>query len=164
MTASRCLRVVDTVHLRYERTLGHPVEDAFGWLTDYRDDDAERAGAIIQDREVVEETEDRIVLEGDLETLGRRMQGRAVVELDPPDHWTANLYDVKGRPSGVYDYRLEDADDGSHLVVDYEFAAPKLQHKLLLWLTRPLIRRELETMWDGFEAAMDQELAGKVPA
>lgn len=159
--------MVDTVTIRYERPLPHPVEDAFDWLTDYRDDDAERAGAIIQDRKVLEEDEDRIVLEGQLETLGRAVEGTAVVKLDPPDHWTAHLYDTKGRPSGIYDYALEPTDEGSRLVIDYEFAAPKLQHKLMLWLGKPLIRRKLDEMWDGFEEAMDTEIHGEgeaVPA
>lgn len=150
--------MVDTIELRYERTLAHPVEAAFDWLTDYRDDDADRAGAIIQDRRVIEETEDRIVLEGQLETLGREMDGKAVVTLDPPDHWRADLYDTKGRTSGVYDYRLEPTDDGSRLIVDYNFAAPKLTHKLMFWLSKPMIRRQLDDMWDGFEQAMDEEL------
>lgn len=156
--------MVDTVELRYERSLGHPVEDAFSWLTDYQEDDPERAGAIIEERRVVEEADERIVLEGELETLGRRMEGTAVIELDPPDHWTAHLFDTKGRPSGVYDYHLEPDTEGSRLRVDYRFGAPKLKHKLILWLTKPLIRRQLDKMWDGFEAAMDQEIAAKVEA
>jgi hypothetical protein len=151
--------VVDTVTIRYERDLDHPLEDAYRWLTDYRNDDADRAGAVIRDREVVERTEDRIVLEGELETLGRRMDGRAEVELDPPDAWTARLYDEKGRRSGVYRYRLEPTEGpGCRLVVDYELVAPKLRHKAMLWIGRPLIRRELATMWDGFVEAMREEL------
>lgn len=156
--------MVDTVTVRYERTLEHPVEDAFAWLTDYQEDDPERAGGIIQERRVIEETDERIVLEGELETLGREMEGTAVVKLDPPDHWRAHLYDAKGRPSGIYDYRLEPEADGSRLVVDYQFAAPKLKHKLLLWVTRPLIRRQLDEMWDGFADAMDRELTAAPPA
>lgn len=161
------LHVVDTVRLRYERALSHSVEDAFAWLTDYEDTDPERAGAIIEGRRVLEADEDRIVLEGQLESLGRRMDGTAVVKLDPPDHWRAQLYDTEGRPSGVYDYRLEERETGSHLVIDYEFVAPKLKHKLIYHLGKPLIRRELDKMWDGFEAAMDEEIGSQedpVPA
>lgn len=162
--ATGCRLVVDTVRVRYRRPLPFSIEDAYAWLTDYRDDDAERAGAIIQDRKVLEEDEDRIVLEGKLSTLGRRVDGTAVVKLDPPDHWRAHLYDTRGRPSGIYDYRLEPAEEGSELVVDYHLAAPKLRHKLMLWLGKPLIRRELDTMWEGFVAAMEEEIPEKIPA
>ncbi len=149
---------VDTIALRYERRLDHGLDPAFRWLTDYRDDDAQRAGAIVQHRRVLERSEDRIVLEGELETLGRAMEGTAVVKLDKPA-WTAHLYDTKGRPSGLYEYKLEPDGSGSRLVVSYRFAAPKLKHKIMLWLSKPLIRRRLDAMWDGFEAAMDEELA-----
>lgn len=151
--------MVDTVTIRYERRLEQPLDAAYRWLTDYQDDDPERAGSIIRKREVVEEDEDRVVLEGELETIGRTMEGRAVVELDPPDAWTANLYDQKGRRSGVYEYRLEPLDEGCRLIVDYQLAAPTLKHKALLWIGKPLIRRELATMWDGFVEAMREELA-----
>lgn len=151
--------VVDTVRIGYERVFEHPVEDAFEWLTDYRDDDAEKTGAIINERSVLEEREDEVVLEGQLETLGRVRTGRARVELDPPDEWTAHLEDGKGRPSGRYEYHLEDHPEGCKLTVDYHVAAPRLRDKLLLWVTRPLARREIDEMWDGFEASMDAELA-----
>lgn len=150
----------DTVTIRYERDLDHPLEEAFDWLTDYRDDDADRAGAIIQDRKVVERSEDRIVLDGELETMGRVVEGRAEVELDPPDTWTAHLYDQKDRPTGTYRYHLEDDGEGCRLVVDYEMVAPKLKHKAMLWLGKPLVRRRLDKMWAGFEEAMDAELSG----
>lgn len=154
----RAHSVVDTVCITYDRVFEHPVEDAFAWLTDYRDDDAERAGAIIQDRKVLEERDDEIVLEGELKTLGRVLDGRARVELDPPTQWTAHLEDAKGRPAGRYEYALEDHPEGSRLTVDYHVAAPRLRDKLMLWATRPLARREIDQMWDGFADAMADEL------
>lgn len=156
--------MVDTVTVPYTRTFSQPLDDAFAWLTDYDNQDADRAGAIIEDRRVLEEEDNVVILQGQLETLGRRMDGTAVVHLDPPDHWRANLYDTKQRVAGVYDYRLEPHHDGCKLTVAYQLAAPKLRHKLLLWLGKPLIRRQLDTMWDGFEAAMNQDLNGAPPS
>jgi len=156
--------VVDFVRIPYELTIEHPVEAAFDWLTDYQEDDADRADAIIQDRRVVESSEDEIVLEGQLETLGREMEGNARVSLDPPTSWTARLYDHKERLSGIYEYELEPIDESScRLTVDYRLAAPRLRDKLMLTLGRPLVRRELSTMWDGFVEAMDRELASPDP-
>lgn len=150
--------VVDTVRIGYERVFEHPIDEAYAWLTDYRDDDADKTDSIINDRVVLEEAEDEVVLEGQLETLGRVRTGRARVELDPPDTWTAHLQDEKGRPSGRYEYHLEDHPEGCKLTVDYHVAAPRLRDKLLLWVTRPLARREIDQMWDGFEQAMDDEI------
>lgn len=156
--------VVDTVCIAYERVLEHPLEPTFDWLTDYRDDDADRTGAIIQDRRVLERNEDEILLEGELETLGRVREGRARVELDPPNNrWVAHLEDPKGRPAGRYEYELEEHPRGCRLTVDYHVVTPRLRDKLMLWVTRPLARREIDTMWDGFAEAMDDEL-GAPPA
>ena len=150
--------MVRMVHQRYERDVAHPVDRAYAWLTDYDDDDAQLAGAIIKDRPVLERHPDRVVLRGDLEAVGRRMRGIAEVRLHPPDHWVAHLKDLKGRTSGVYDYRLEPRPGGSRLIVDYGFVAPKLKHVILFTLGRRRIRRELDLMWDGFFAAMDRDL------
>lgn len=150
--------VVDTVCISYERVFEHPLEAAFDWLTDYRDDDAQRAGAIIQDREVLERSEDEIALEGELKTLGRVRHGRARVELDPPNRWTAHLQDRKGRPSGRYEYELHDHPEGCRLTVDYHVAAPRLRDRIMLWATRPLARREIDEMWDGFADAMARDI------
>lgn len=153
---------MDTVSVRYERPLDAPLDDAFAWLTDYRDDDADRTGAIIEDRRVIEKSPDRILLEGELKTLGRRIDGRAEITLNPPDAWTAELYDTKDRPSGVYEYRLNPREEGCHLSVDYAFVAPKLKHKLMLTLSKPLIKRELDKMWEGFHQAMNEEIGPKL--
>lgn len=151
--------VVDTVCISYERVFEQPIDEAFDWLTDYRDDDAERAGAIIQDRKVLERTEDEIVLEGELKTLGRVLHGRARVELEPAEHrWVAHLEDRKGRPAGRYEYELDEHPDGCWLTVDYHVATPRLRDKLMLWTTRWLARREIGTMWDGFAEAMARDV------
>lgn len=151
--------MVDFVRIPYELTLDHPLEDAFNWLTDYEPEDADRAGAIIEHREVVESSEDEIVLEGQLETLGRNMEGIARISLDPPRAWTARLYDRKDRLSGIYEYELEPIDEDScRLTIDYQLAAPRLRDKLMLYLGRPLVKRELSTMWSGFQESMAEEL------
>lgn len=148
----------DWITIRYDRRLPVPRDQAYEWLTDYEEDDPDRAGAIIEERRVVEETEDRVVLDGRISTLGRRMEGRAEVELSPPDAWTAHLYDTKDRKGGRYEYRLEPEDGGSRLVVAYHVRAPRLRDRLVLTLAKPWIRREIDAMWDGFVEAMVDEL------
>lgn len=156
--------MVDTVCITYERVFEHEREDAFAWLTDYRDDDPERAGAIIRERTVLERTDEQIVLEGELETLGRVLTGRARIELDPPSRWVAHLEDRRGRPAGRYVYELSDHEDGCRLQVDYNVATPRLRDKLLLWATRPLARRQIDRMWDGFADAMAEEIPTEAAA
>lgn len=155
--------MVDTVRISYERVFAHPLDETFAWLTDYRDDDAQRAGAIIQDRNVLDRREDEILLEGKLETFGGTRKGRARVELDPPDRWTAHLQGPKGQPAGRYEYELHEHHEGCRLTVDYHIAAPRLRDKILLWATRWLTRREIDEMWDGFADAMAEELDGGSP-
>lgn len=146
------------ITIRYDRRLPVPLDQAYEWLTDYDEDDADRAGAIIEERVPVEVSEDRVVLEGRLSTLGRETEGWAEVELSPPDRWTAHLYDRKDRKGGLYEYRLEPEDGGSRLVVDYHVRAPRLRDRVLITLLKPWIRREIDEMWDGFVEAMVEEL------
>lgn len=148
----------DWVTIDYDRPLPVPVEDAFSWLTDYDEEDPDRAGAIIEERRPVEQTDDRVVLEGRLSVLGRRMEGRAEVELSPPDAWTAHLYDTKDRKGGRYEYRLIDDDGATRLVVGYHLKAPRWRDRLFITLLKPLILREIDTMWDGFVEAMVEDL------
>lgn len=150
--------MVDTIKISYDRVLEQPLEDAYTWLTDYRDDDPERTDAIIEGREVIEEREDEVIVGAKLVTLGREVTGRARVELDPPDTWTAHIEDDKGRPAGRYEYHLEEHPDGCKLEVDYHVATPRLRDKLMLWISKPLARREIDQMWAGFAQAMADEL------
>lgn len=152
--------MVRWVHVPYRRDLPHRLDDAFAWLTDYDEGDADRAGAIITRRRPVEAGPDRVVLEGRLDTLGRSYEGRAVVELHPPDRWVADMFDEKDRKWGHNEYRLEPRADegGCTLTVDYRFVAPKLRHLVQLTLAKPLIRREVDRMWDGFVEAMAEDL------
>lgn len=162
--------MVDTVRVRYKRRIPYAPDVAYDWLTDYDDQDHERAGAIIQHRTVRERGEDHVILDAQLATVGRSGEGWARVELAPDDHaWTAHLHDTKDRHAGTYEYRLRPAEDGtsSVLEVDYHIGAPKLKHKLMLYLAKPLVRREIDKMWDGFFEAMARDMdeqADEVPA
>lgn len=150
--------MTDWALLRYERTLPVSVDDAYAWLTDYDADDPDRTDEIIVERVPVEKSEDRIVLEGRLSYMGRDNEGWAEVELDPPDHWTAHVYDDKDRQGGRFEYRLQPTDTGSRLVVDYNLVTPRLRDRVLLTLAKPLLRRRIDAMWDGLVASMVDEL------
>ncbi|HUR69924.1 MAG TPA: hypothetical protein VM370_11820 [Candidatus Thermoplasmatota archaeon] len=151
------------ITLHYEREFPYPVEVAYAWLTDYADDDHARAGAIIKRRIVVRKELDKdgrpveFELEGELETLGYKTGiGRAIVKLWPDQkRWQADI--SGGR--WLYDYLL--VPKGQHacvLKIDYRFGSKRWTRRALLWLNKPRIRRELDTMWDGFAEAMKKEI------
>lgn len=151
------------MNLHFEREFPYPVEKAYAWLTDYQDDDHARAGAIIKKRIVIRKELDKdgrpveFELEGELETLGQSSgTGRALIHLWPDEkRWQAEL----GGGRWIYDYKLVPTKKGSRIVIDYRFGSKRLRRRVLLTLTKPLIRRELNKMWDGFAAAMQKELA-----
>lgn len=148
------------MNLRYERDLPHTVDDAYAWLTDYQDDDHTKAGAIIRKRDVVSRTEREVVLEGELETIGQRATGRAVVRLFPEEkRWVAEL--AGGR--WVYEYRLVPRPGGCRLIVDYQLGARRWRRRVMYTLLKPLIRREIHQMWSGFAKAMARELPRAAP-
>ena len=150
------------VNLHYEREFPYPVDVAYAWLTDYQDDDHQRAGAIIKRRDVVRREVDKdgraveYELEGELETLGLKTgPGRVIVKLEPDRHaWQA----IFPRGSWVYSYRVVPAPRGSKIVIDYRFGSRRWTRRLAIWVAKPRIRRELDVMWDGFSAAMEREI------
>ena len=152
------------VNVHYERDFAFPVDVAYAWLTDYVDDDHARAGAIIKKRIVIRKELDKdgrpveFELEGELETLGQKTgTGRAVVKLFPDEkRWQASL--AGGR--WIYDYMLVPRGANKcRIKIDYRMSSKRWQRRLMLTLYKPLIRRELDRMWDGFDAAMKKELA-----
>lgn len=138
------------------RHFPYPVERAYAWLTDYRDDDPSLTTAVVKRRDVVKKDGDTVEMDVELLTLGRPMKGRAVVRLDPARHrWTAEAAGGRMR----YEYQLTPAPDGgSRLEVHYRVASRRWTRRLALRLARPRIRRELHVMWDGFTDAMRREL------
>lgn len=149
------------VDFPYVRTFPQPVDTAYAWLTDYQDDDHTLAGAIIKRRDVIKREGNVVVLDGELETLGRRGKGIAEVHLFPEERrWIARL--AGGR--SVYDYRLTPAEGGgARLEVHYRIGARKWTQRLLLRLARRKALAEIDRMWEGFAQAMAKELAA-VPA
>lgn len=147
------------VHIRVACSFPHPRDEAYAWLTDFDDGDAERAGAVVELRRVVERAKDRVVYEGETEVLGRRAWARTEVKLAPPDAWRADV--TAGPRTGSFTtYRLVPSSSSScALTVDYHFVFPQAARMLLLRVAKPLVKRELEKMWAGYAAAMRVELA-----
>lgn len=146
--------------LTYRRRVPYPVDIAYAWLTDYADDDPDRTEEIIKRRPVVERTDEMVVLDATIEIFGKNVSRRAEIDLMPPNRWRARAIDKKGRTGDVYEYRLEPREGGatSELIVDYHFITPKFKHKLQLALLRRSVYRKLDKMWDGFFAAMADEV------
>lgn len=152
--------VVEPFTLTVERPLPARAEAAYAWLTDYEPADAERAGAVIAAREVLEEEEDRIVLVERVRSIGIEREVRTIVELDPPHRWQATMHGADTGNPDVVTYQLDPIDETrSHLSVTYAYGLDGYLEKAMVWLLSPLMKREVRKMWDGFEAAMRRELA-----
>lgn len=152
------------VDIPYTREFPFPIDACYAWLTDYQEDDPQRAGAIIHGRKVLERTPERVLLEVDNTTMGARMSGQAEVRLFPKEYrWEAH---GTGRGRGVlYKYQLTPlGPDRTRLEVHYTHRVKRWRTRLVMTLGRPLIRRELDTMWDGFAASMAKDLGQPVAA
>jgi hypothetical protein len=131
---------------------------AYAWLTDIQDDDVERTDAVLAARKVRERSKDRIVYEGETMVLGRRNWAVTEVHLMPPDRWRARV--VEGpRLGSATDYHLAPTARGCEITVTYGFVLIDPRRHLLLRIAKPLVRRELVKMWDGFEKDLRRELA-----
>ena len=145
------------VHIRVVQRFDRPLADAYAWLTDFTEDDAKHAGAVIQTRKVRERGPKRVVYEGETEVLGRRIWGVSEVDLAPPDRWEARV--VEGpRKGSRTTYHLVPRGAGCEITVDYRFVLDDPRRFLLLRVAKPLVARELRKMWRGFAAAMSREL------
>ena len=144
------------VSLKYERTFPYPIDTAYAWLTDYQDDDPQRAGTLVRKRDVVRRSDREVEVDGHLEILGRDYEGKAVIHLYPEEHrWMA----VIGKGGWQFHYKLTPLGPAScRLDIDYQMGSRKWLKRLRIQLAKPLIRRELDHMWDGFDAAMRREL------
>lgn len=145
------------VRIVVQREFRHDPKAAYAWLTDFEDADADRTEAVVEMRRVLERGRDRVVYEGETAVLGRRARSVTEVRLAPPDRWSARV--VEGPRTGSFtEYHLTPTAGGCKLVVDYRFVLDKPVNMLALRVLKPLVRRELVRMWDGFEAAMAHEL------
>ncbi len=170
------------VPVRVTRSLDVPLEDAYRWLTDYEPEDARRAGAVVEGREVVRDPDlasvpadampphdgEVVQLNAATSVLGERGEAVAYVHLHPPERWECHVVEGDGRGS-VYEYELAaDGPDASTLTVTYNIYVHRWLSRIKVLIARPFIRRELHRMWDGFVDSMEEELAeegvGKVPA
>lgn len=146
------------VEIVVERSFRVPPAKAYEWLTDIDDADVERTDAVLESRKVLERAPDRVVYEGETEVLGRRIFGRTEVALRPPDRWEART--VSGPRKGSFTrYHVAPEEGGSRVRVHYHFILDDPTRHVLLRVAKPLVRRELRKMWDGFAAAMEKELA-----
>lgn len=150
------------VTIEHERTLHHPLEEAYAWLTDYEERDADRAGAVVVSREIVSQEEGQISLDEEISSLGLQRSVRTVVELDPPDTWTAQVHHTPGSQPDLFEYQLEAIDDTTcRLTVAYRYAVTSIWERVMLKLLKRWIRKEITRMWDGFVNAMDRELTAR---
>lgn len=142
------------------RRVPHARDAAYAWLTDFQDDDSKRAGAVITSRRVRVREKDRIVYEGTTEMLGRVVHAVTEVRLAPPDKWQARV--VEGPRTGSWtDYSLVADGAGARLTVTYHFVFVDPRRHRLVRLLKPLVRRGLARMWDGFLADMARELSSE---
>lgn len=153
------------VFVRVVREFPHPAEDCYRWLTDYSDEDPRLAGAVLKERRVLERHDDRVVLEVHNEVLGRPMRGRGEVRLFPGElRYEARSLEGDGGAI-LYTYQLTPLGPArTRLEVRYGTRVRRVSRWLQIVLARPIIRRRLHRMWDGFARAMDADLRAPTAA
>lgn len=160
-------RVAEPFTLTIERTLPVDADNAYAWLTDYHPRDADLADAVLVDREILEEGREagRIVMAETRRSLALERTVRTVVELDAPGAWQATVHGADAGTPDVFTYRLDPIDETrSRLTVTYAYGVGNVVEKGMLWLLSPLVKREIRTMWQGFETAMRREVAPEIQA
>lgn len=145
------------VDITYTRVLPYPVDVAYAWLTDYRDDDHTRTDRVLARRTVAERAPDRVLMDVELDIVGRT-KARAEVRLFPPDRWEARPIGRHGPSKTVYTYQLEPAPGGSRLTVVYHTRVRNPVRRTVARLMLPVLRARIARMWDGFAAAMAKDL------
>lgn len=147
------------VVIPFHREFPHPIDAVYAWLTDYSEEDPAHARSVIlKERRVLERDERRVLLEVKNVALGQPMVGKAEVSLYPEAHrWEARGL---GRGRGVhYTYQLTALGPSrTRIDVQYSHFVKRWRRRLVMRLSKPLIRRELARMWAGFADAMARDL------
>lgn len=148
--------------IRIARELPLPVDAAYAWLTDYREDDPALAhGVLISKRKILSRTQNIIRMEGEHRAFGRVIPSVYEVTLSSAERaWTSRVVEGPRRGS-VTTYRLTPRGAGaSRLDVEYSLVHDDASGRFILRFARPLVRRNLVRMWDGYESAMRADVGG----
>jgi hypothetical protein len=87
---------------KVSKTFNAPLEFAFDWCTDFREDDGKMTGSKAK-RHFLERTKDRIIWTVKYTEEGKPKEGVRAVWLSPPDSWHL---DTCGDHREIGDYRL----------------------------------------------------------
>lgn len=141
------------------RDFPHPPDAAYAWLTDFRTDDGAIAGALIEGRDSVDRKGDEVRMVTRIRRPFGAVRTRTQhVTLHPRERrWESRITAGYGAGS-FHRYRLLPHANGCRLEVVYGFGTKGPLHAFGLRLAKPLLRRQLDKMWDGFEAAMGHDL------
>lgn len=143
--------------IRISRHLPHARDAAYQWLTDIQDDDVQRTAAVLVSRRVTLREKDRLVYEGGTQVLGVTTRAVTEVSLQPPEAWEARVLEGP-RTGSSTSYRLIPQRNGCRLEVEYRFVFTDAKRAFATRLLRPLVKRSLGQMWDGFAQDMAREL------
>lgn len=145
------------VDLRYVREFPHPVETAFAWLTDYRDDDHTLTDRILNRRTVTARTPEKVSMDMDMHLLSR-VRTPAEVRLFPPDRYEARPIGRRGPSQTVFRYKLDPTPRGCRLTLDFHVHVRNPVRRAVTRMVLPVLKRRVARMWDGFAAAMEKDL------
>lgn len=150
------------VDIPYAREFPHPIGDCFAWLTDYSEADPSLTSAVLKGRRVVERNADRVILEVDNVIAGRPARGRAEVRLFPAEH-RYEARSLHGDGGAIlYTYELTAlGPNRTRLEVHYLTRVRRVWGWLKLTVAKPLAKRDIARMWDGFAASMAKDLAAQ---
>jgi len=132
-----------------------PLDYAFAWLTDFRDDDAKMIGG--KPRKILRRTKRNFVWIQPYTRDGVDKIGVRIVTLRPPDSWHNDV--INEEKESKFDYHLTPVGKSTKLTI-----TAKIRYKTIKPEKMRELARNLSAEWDKYKAALEKDYSSGKPA
>jgi hypothetical protein len=145
--------------LRYgiTKTIDVPLEYAYEWLTDFRDDDTKIIGGTYP-RHILRRSKDQFVWIQHYDRDGKEKEAVRIVTLKPPNAWHNEA--ISDEKESVFDYRLTRAGKNRTRLT--------IRARVTYKTIRPEVKSEMEKNfsadWDKYVSALEKDHSSGKPA
>lgn len=141
-----------------QRHVPYPMDPAYRWFTDFDEFDHQRSTGYLRERRILDASKGQVELEDRVGLLGRERVQTLEVVLQPPDRWEARVVDGDLQGTEAIHELVAAPDGGSLLTVRTTLSVGLLARLKLALGAGDDLQAELGEAWDGFVAAMEEEL------
>jgi hypothetical protein len=140
---------------RISKVVKVPLDYAFAWLTDFRDDDPKIIGGT--PRRMLRKSKREFVWVQPYKRDGVQKFGVRIVKLKPPDSWRNDA--INEEKESVYSYRLTPVGRSTRLTIE-----AKIRYKTIKPESMRELAHNLSADWEKYKASLEKDYSSGKPA